>query len=121
MLDSSIGKPFRRFAYGLLAVAASTTVLAELPAEPIPKVETLSSEYPDSLIFVHDANFDALIAGRVALVDVAPNSRNYKGALDAAQFASFTQSTINKELYVAETFYSRGTPRETHRCAEHLR
>jgi methylamine dehydrogenase heavy chain len=109
MLDSSIGKPFRLFAYGLLAVVASTNVLAELPAEPIPNVETLSGEYPDSLIFAHDANFDALIAGRVVLVDVAPNSRNYQGALDAAQFASFTESTINKELYVAETFYSRGT------------
>lgn len=108
MLDS-IGKPFRLFAYGLLAVTAATTVQAELPAEPIPKVESLTSEYPDSLIFVHDANFDALVAGRVALIDVAPNSRNYKGALDAAQFASFTESAINKELYVAETFYSRGT------------
>ncbi len=82
---------------------------AELPAERIPNVETLQGDYPDSLVFVHDANFDALIAGKIALVDVAPTSRNYKGALDAAQFASFTESSIRGELYVSETHYSRGT------------
>ncbi|MFT6956591.1 MAG: methylamine dehydrogenase heavy chain [Halieaceae bacterium] len=109
LMLNSIGTPFRLFVFGVLAVVATTRVQAELPAEPIPKIETVSSEYPDSLIFVHDANFNALIAGRVVLVDVASDSRNYKGALDAAQFASFTESTINKELYVAETFYSRGT------------
>lgn len=52
---------------------------AELPIEPIPNVKTLSADYPDSMVFVHDANFDALIAGRVVLVDVAPETGNYKG------------------------------------------
>ncbi len=82
---------------------------AELPAEPIPNIATLSPGYADSLIFVHDANFEALIAGKVVLVDVAPENHNYKGALDAAQFASFTESSTRGELYVAETHYSRGT------------
>lgn len=82
---------------------------AELPAEPIPNIAKISPDYPDSLIFAHDANFDALIAGRVVLLDVAPETHNYKGALDAAQFASFTESAKRNELYVAETFYSRGT------------
>jgi methylamine dehydrogenase heavy chain len=45
----------------------------------------------------------------VVLVDVALESHNYKGALDAAQFASFTESSTRGELYVAETHYSRGT------------
>jgi len=90
------------------AIAAGVSH-AELPAEQIPSVAKLSLEYPASLIFAHDANFDALIAGRVVLIDVAPDSHNYKGALDAAQFASFTQSAERNELYVGETFYSRGT------------
>ena len=84
-------------------------VRAELPAEPIPSVATLAPDYPNSLVFVHDANFDALIAGRVVLIDVAADSHNYLGALDAAQFASFTESSSRGELYVAETHYSRGT------------
>jgi methylamine dehydrogenase heavy chain len=69
----------------------------------------LEADYPDSLVFVHDANFAALIAGRVALVDVAPDSHNYKGALDASQFPSFIESRARGELYVGETHYSRGT------------
>lgn len=94
----------------LAAALAVTGSRAELPAETIPNVATLSqADYTDSLVFAHDANFDALIAGRVVLVDVALKTHNYKGALDAAQFASFTESAQRNELYVAETFYSRGT------------
>ena len=93
----------------IAALVAVSAAQAELPAEPIPNVETLSADYPDSLVFAHDANFEALIAGRVVLIDVAPEMRNYKGALDAAQFASFAESSQRDELYVAETFYSRGT------------
>jgi methylamine dehydrogenase heavy chain len=93
----------------LTALLAVSAAYAELPIEPIPNVETLSADYPDSMVFVHDANFNALIAGRVVLVDVAPETGNYKGALDAAQFASFVESKQRNELYVAETFYSRGT------------
>jgi len=93
----------------LPAMLTAASSHAELPAEPIPNVAKISPDYPDSLIFAHDANFDALIAGRVVLLDVAPETHNYKGALDAAQFASFTESAERNELYVAETFYSRGT------------
>ena len=75
----------------------------------MPAVEKLDPDYPESLVFAHDANFDALIAGRVVLVDVAPANKHYKGALDASQFPSFTESTKHGELYVAETHYSRGT------------
>ena len=82
---------------------------AELPAEPVPSVARLSSDYPESLLFAQDVNFDALIAGRVVLLDVAADNRHYKGALDAAQFATFVESRRRDELYVAETFYSRGT------------
>ncbi len=93
----------------LVVAAVISGARAELPTEPMPHVESLSADYPQSLIFVHDANFDALIAARVVLVDVASDTRNYKGALDASQFASFTESGEREELYVAETFYSRGT------------
>lgn len=82
---------------------------AELAAEPMPNIEVMPSTYPDSMIFAHDANFDALIAGKVVAIDVAPESHNYLGAMDASQFASFIQSTQRDELYVAETHYSRGT------------
>lgn len=83
--------------------------MAELPAETLPKIETLSAQYPDSVVFAHDANFNALIAGRVVVLDVGSKKRNYWGSMDASQFASFVQSKEREELYVAETHYSRGT------------
>ncbi len=97
---------------GLFLLAGSSVIQmasAELPAEPIPNVATISPDYPESLLFAQDTNFDAIIAGRVVLVDVATDNHNYKGALDAAQFATFAESRRRSELYVAETFYSRGT------------
>ena len=87
----------------------SQLALAELPAEQIPNTETLPAEYPDTWVFAHDANFASLLTGRVVILDVAAETREYKGALDAAQFATFIESSERSELYVAETFYSRGT------------
>ncbi|MBV6422251.1 MAG: Aralkylamine dehydrogenase heavy chain [Steroidobacteraceae bacterium] len=91
------------------AIFATTVARAELPAEPIPNVETLSVPYPESMVFVHDVNMFGMIAGKISLVDVASENRNFKGMLDAAQFASFAESRTRGELYVAETHYSRGT------------
>ncbi len=78
----------------MAALVCANGAVAELPAENIPNVATLDADYPDSLVFVHDANFHALIAQRLVLVDVAPQSHNYKGALDASQFSSFTNRAI---------------------------
>jgi methylamine dehydrogenase heavy chain len=109
LMPGPIGKHLCMASLCISAALAVTSSHAELPAEPIPNIAQLSPDYPESMIFAHDANFDALIAGRVALLDVATKTHNYKGALDAAQFASFTQSAVRNELYVGETFYSRGT------------
>jgi methylamine dehydrogenase heavy chain len=106
------GPTGRNLCMASLCIAAALAVSsshAELSAEEIPNVAEISADYPQSLIFAHDANFDALLVGRVVLLDVALETHNYLGALDAAQFASFTQSATRNELYVAETFYSRGT------------
>lgn len=102
----SIYAPVFIFASALLTTGV---VKAELPPEPIMKVASLPSEYPDTWVFAHDPNFDALIAGRVSILDVAADNREYKGALDASQFATFATSKYRSELYVAETFYSKGT------------
>ncbi len=81
----------------------------DLSVEEIPSVETLPSRYPADWIFVHDMKFVSLVDGKVVLVDVASGSRHYKGTIGAAQFASFIRSRKRQELYVSETFYSRGT------------
>lgn len=94
------------------AVALSLMVLnavAVLPAEKIPNIKELPADYPDSWIFAHDGNFTGLSMGKIILFDVAADTHEYKGAVDAAQFAGFQASKRNSEIYIVETFYSRGT------------
>lgn len=91
-----------------LLVMAPGFAAAELEPEPIPNVNKLMADYPDSWIFVHDLNFYTMLAGKILIVDVAAESRQLKGALGAAQAAMFRQSLTRPELYVAETFHARG-------------
>ncbi len=44
----------------------------------------------------------------MTVLDVAAENRNYKGKLAAQTFASFRASATRPELYVAETYFSRG-------------
>lgn len=93
-----------------LAVPALAQDFPEpLPVGDIPRVETLPAEYPDTWVFAHDANFFSLLDGKVVVLDVAAETREYKGMIGAGQFASFLPATTRPELYVAETFYSRRT------------
>ena len=93
----------------VLGMLLSFSLLAELSPEPIPNVEILPKDYPDSWIFAHDANFASLLTGQLVILDVAADTKEYKGSLDASQFGTFIQSATREELYVGETFYSRGT------------
>ncbi|WP_417451416.1 amine dehydrogenase large subunit [Kordiimonas sp.] len=99
----------------LLAISGAVALLTcavnaqDLPVEPLPKVETLPESYPDHWIYVHDVNFMSLIDGKVVLLDPMAETRQYKGAVGAGQFASFIAPRTRPEFYVAETFYSRGT------------
>lgn len=91
---------------GLLLAQAG---LAEIPIERAANVAKLPAEYPETWLYALDANFQTLLAGKVIIVDVAADTHEYKGAIGAAQFATFMESSVREELYVAETFYSRGT------------
>lgn len=91
----------------VLAVGFSTG-RAQLPNEEIPSVETLPERYPSNWLFAHDVAFYSLVSGRVYIVDPLAKEKDIHGIVDAGQFASFSYSSERKELYVAETFYSRG-------------
>ena len=83
------------------------TYAADLAVETIPSVETLPEKYPDTWVFAHDFNFYSILDGKVAIVDVASPSRNFKGYIGASGFASFQHSTSRPELYSAQSFSSR--------------
>ena len=91
---------------GALALA-SPFVAAELQPEPVPNTLTLATPYPDSYAVVHDFAFGSLIDSSFSLVDTA--TRRFKGMVSAGQFATIDVSMARQELYVGETYHSRGT------------
>ena len=96
------------FAAALLLSPGATAVL---PAEPLGKVESLKVPYPPHWVFAHDAAFFHMTAGRYVLLDPLAETGpgQYKGMIDGAFISAFAQSPGRGEVYVAETFYSRGT------------
>jgi len=109
-------------AFGALLVAAPLAVTAApaagaaaaaypqpLPLETIPASTSLPSSYPDSWMLVHDFNFNSIIDGRAAIVDVMGTNTNLKGQIPVAQFGTVIAATKRSEIYTGDTFYSRMT------------
>lgn len=100
-------------ALALALFGMATPALAEapppLPDDPIPSVGKLPADYPKSWVLVHDFNFNAILDGRIAVVDTHAAAVPLKGTLRAAQFANMLFAPAKREIYTAETFYSRLT------------
>lgn len=82
---------------------------APLPVEELMQVETLPADYPKSWVLVHDFHFNAIVDGRIAIVDTANPQLPLKGHVRAAQFANMLYAPEKREIYTSETFYSRIT------------
>ena len=84
-----------KFVFIIFVILLSWNAKAELSPEPIPNVEVLPSDYPDNWIFAHDVNFASLLTGQVVVLDIAADTKEYKGSLDASQFGTFIQDKKN--------------------------
>jgi methylamine dehydrogenase heavy chain len=93
----------------VLASVALAAPPAPLPEDPIPAVEKLPADYPKSWVLVSDLYFPSVLDGRVVVVDTMSPERPLKGMVRAAQFANMLFSPAKREIYTAETFYSRLT------------
>jgi methylamine dehydrogenase heavy chain len=89
--------------------AAESAFPKPLPEETLPSVAKLPATWPASWVTVHDFHFNAIVDGRVAVVDTADPVQPLKGLVRAAQFANVLIAKERGELYTAETFYSRLT------------
>jgi methylamine dehydrogenase heavy chain len=101
-------------AFAVLVFATSGTASfaqepPPLPAEELMVVDTLPADYPKSWVLVHDFHFNALVDGRIAIVDTANPQLPLKGLVRAAQFANMLYAPDKHEIYTSETFYSRLT------------
>ena len=94
--------------FGPAALAAPAYPTA-LPEEPIPSVAPLPAQWPKSWVLINDFNFNAIVDGRVAVVDVASTNQPLKGLIREAQFGNMLVSRQRGEVLTAETFYTRLT------------
>jgi methylamine dehydrogenase heavy chain len=93
----------------LVAASTSSNVRASaadfpnpLPAETIPKVETLPAKYPTTWAFLNYSG------DRIELRNVGSDSREVKAELQAHDSATLLVSEHRPELYVIDTVWARG-------------
>lgn len=95
---------FAAIAVGTHAPAAAAADFpTPLPADTIPKVETLPAKYPTTWSFLNYAG------DRIELRNVGSDSREVKGQLQAHDSATLLVPDKRPELYVADTVWSRGS------------
>ena len=91
------------------AEAADSRFPKPLAEESLPSVAKLPATWPQSWVTVHDFHFNAIMDGRIAVVDTANPVQPLKGLVRAAQFANALIAKDKGEIYTAETFYTRLT------------
>jgi methylamine dehydrogenase heavy chain len=110
-----IAPVFASAALSVSAVLATPAAAAEnrfpqpLAEESLPSVAKLPAVWPQSWVTVHDFHFNAIVDGRIAVVDTADPVQPLKGLVRAAQFANVLIAKDRGEIYTAETFYTRLT------------
>jgi methylamine dehydrogenase heavy chain len=81
-----------------------------LPAEKTGIIRTLPVPYPPHWILAHDGAFFHMSDGKVVVLDADAETgpAQYKGMINHGFMGGFATSGKRKELYVSESFYSRG-------------
>ena len=89
----------------------SLAVRADLPVEPVGQVKKLPQPYPKHWVLIHDAAFHHMMSGKIILLDADADilTQYYKGMIDSSFMSSFIEAESRPEMYVAESFYSRGS------------
>ena len=88
----------------------SATALAEIAPEQTGIIETLPEIYPPHWIIAQDGAFFHMSDGKLIVLDADSDdpAGRYKGMFNASLIAQFYQAKTKPEMYVIETFHSRG-------------
>ncbi len=95
----------------LLISLLASAALAELQPEPTGIIQTLPETWPAHWIIAHDASFFHMSDGKLIVLDAdldEPWAR-FKGFMNASFIGVFVQARTRPEIYLVETFRSRGT------------
>lgn len=95
----------------LVAALVSSVALAELQPEPMGVIKTLPATWPAHWIIAHDAAFFHMSDGKMIVLDADSDDphQRFKGFMNSSFIGMFVQARTRPEIYVAETFRSRGT------------
>ena len=89
----------------------ASAAFAELQPEPTGIIKTLPETWPAHWIIAHDVAFFHMSDGKFIVLDADsddPNAR-FKGFFNGAFIANIVQARSRPEIYITETFRSRGT------------
>ncbi len=84
---------------------------AALESEPLGQIAQLPEKYPPHWIIAHDISFFNIRDGKGVVFDADADTlaQQFKGMFSSSFAAHFVQAATRPEMYVAETFFSRGT------------
>lgn len=88
----------------------SAAAFAEIKPEQIGVIEALPDTYPSHWIIAQDGAFFHMNDGKFIVLDVDSDdpASQFKGMFNGSFIAQFYQAKTRPEMYVAETFHSRG-------------
>jgi methylamine dehydrogenase heavy chain len=114
MITVSKGRWLLQALAGLVLVSGMCTQAATpppLPIEPTGVIESLPATYPPSWFLAQDAAFFHMGDGKVYVIDSAADTlaEQVKGTFNVSMIGNLTQSPKRSEIYVTETFHSRGS------------
>ena len=100
----------KRLSSFLIFCLFNSFALAELPNDKMGVIGTLPVPYPDHWLLVQDVSFSHMLNGKLIVLDAEQKTRNeqYKGTFDNSLIASIAVAKTKPEIYVYETFYTRG-------------
>lgn len=94
----------------LLISLFCASAFAEIQPETMGSVNTLPETYPPHWIVVQDGSFFHMSDGKFMVIDADSDdaASRFKGMFNGSFIAQFYQAKTKPEMYVIETFYSRG-------------
>jgi len=94
----------------LVIFLCSLPMRADVPDDPVGQVKTLPQKYPDHWVLAYDIAFGHMSDGKVIVLDAEEEKQKaqHKGMFNAAIIASIAVARTRPEIYVYETFYTRG-------------
>ena len=94
-----------------LGLLLATSAYGQIQPEPTGVIQTLPESYPPHWVLLQDGAFFHMLNGKVIVVDASSDDpeKRIKGMVDSSFIGQFYQAKSRPEMYIAETFYSRGT------------